>query len=44
MLLDMNIVSITDSLGECRRLVNATFNLAISTAAHLPQDNNHTLK
>ena len=35
----MNIVSITDSLGESAGgLSNATFNLAISTAAHLPQD------
>ena len=36
----MNIVSITDSLGESAGgLSNATFNLAISTAAHLPLDN-----
>ena len=36
----MNIVSITDSLGESAGgLSNATFNLAISTAAHLPHDN-----
>ena len=35
----MNIVSITDSLGESAGgLSNATFNLAISTAAYLPQD------
>ena len=35
----MNIVSITDSLGESAGgLSNATFNLAISTASHLPQD------